>query len=107
MGENRVYYHATSETNFRKIMQSGSLHTGIDGIVYLTESAEDAYAFIGIRVWDEDIYILCIEGLDESKVVETFDHSYEFFKCRSYGYPEDISTKNINISGSSKVLKRI
>lgn len=86
----KIYYHATRASNLPSILEEGFIHTGCDGIVYLTESVEDALKFVALRVMDEDIYILGIKGLDESKVEETFDHSYAFFQCRSYGYPEDI-----------------
>lgn len=86
----KKYYHATSLSNFQKIQDDEVIKTGMDGIVYLTTSAEDAYKFIGLRVWDEPIVILEIAGLERSNIIETFDHSYKFFKCRSYGYTENI-----------------
>lgn len=87
---NKIYYHATRATNLPSIMNDGVIYTGMDGIVYLAESVEDALKFVALRAMNEDIYILGIKGLDESKIQETFDHSYAFFKCKSYGYPEDI-----------------
>lgn len=87
----KKYYHATRKENWLGILDEGIIHKGIDGIVYLAESKEDAYKFVGLRVWDEDIYVIELSNLDESKICETFDHSYDFFQCKSYGYQEDIS----------------
>ena len=97
------FYHATTQSNFEKIQESGEIKVGFDSIVYLAESPEDAYKFIGLRVWDEPIVILEITGLDPDKVIETFDHSYAFFKCRSFGYLENIPTDNI---ASARIITR-
>lgn len=84
-----AYYHATAFSNLESILKDG-LRPGIDHIVYLTESYEDSLKFLAIRLFDEDIVIIKIEGLDPDKVIETFDHSYSFFQCRSFGYLESI-----------------
>ena len=35
-------------------------------------------------------------SLDKRKIIETFDHSYEFFKCKAYGYTEVIPSNLIH-----------
>lgn len=85
----KKYYHATTVDNFNSIMNDGVIKTGWDGIVYLTETPQDALKFIALRTFD-DIIVLEVE-VDESLVVETFDHSYAFFKCKSYGCRQNIS----------------
>ena len=84
------YYHATSNSNFHSILDAGEIKPGYDGIVYLADSAENAIKFIALRCFTETINIFEIDGLDESKVEETFDHSESFFQCKAYGYPDPI-----------------
>lgn len=92
----KKYYHATSYENLFSIMEKG-LTPGIDGIVYLTETRFDALKFIAIRCVG-DILTLEVE-LEESEVEETFDHSYSFFNCKSFGYPKTIPFENIDVDG--------
>lgn len=84
-----MYYHATTKDRFNKIVSDGLIKVGIDHIVYLTTSKEDALKFVALRTFD-DIVVMEIDGLDDSKVFETFDHSEQFFKCKSYGYADNI-----------------
>lgn len=90
----RKYYHATEEKNLDSIIEKGIL-PGVDGGVYLTETPEDAYKFVAIRVFSIDpIPVLEVE-LDESLVEESFDHSQAFFKCRAFRYPGPIPVNQI------------
>lgn len=84
----RKMYHATKYSNLYSIMDQG-LKPGIDGIVYLAETREDALKFICIRVFNEPILVLEVE-VDEADIQETFDHSYRFFKARAWGCPKRI-----------------
>lgn len=84
----KKYYHATPFKNLYSILEEG-LKVGYDGITYLAETPQDALKFICLRCFD-DILVIEVE-LDETKVQETFDHSYAFFKCRAYGYNELIT----------------
>ena len=88
------YYHATASSNAKSIVNDGKIYTGIDGIVYLADSRENALNFVGVRVFNEPIIVFEIDiPEDEAKLVEeTFDHSYNFFRCKSYGYPKNIPT---------------
>lgn len=88
------YYHATSEYAFNKIIDTGKIKPGIDGIIYLADSKQNALKFICFRLINEPIYVFEVE-LNENDVEETFDHSYKFFKCKSYGYNKDILIDNI------------
>lgn len=89
------FYHATSVENFESILSDGEIKVGFDGIIYLAESKEDSLKFIALRSFGEPIIVLELEVPDSTKIEETFDHSYSFFKCRSYGYPENISSNCI------------
>lgn len=91
----KKYYHATSEKTFYSILDDGEIKVGWDGIIYLTEKPEEAVRFIALRLTNDDIYVLEIEVPDPSLIEETFDHSYNFFKCKSFGYPENIPSDNI------------
>lgn len=88
----KTYYHATSFENLASIIDKGILK-GSDGVVYLTEQPEEAARFVAIRGVTK-ILVLGIE-LEENLVSESFDHSFLFFKCRAFTYPEDISTDEI------------
>ena len=90
----KKFYHATPLRNLNSILSSGEIRKGCDGLVYLAESEQDALKFIAIRCFDE-IVVLEIEVPDEQQVIETFDHSYSFFQCRAFAYPENISTNCI------------
>lgn len=88
------YYHATRCSNAISIVHDGIIRTGCDGIVYLADSFDNALKFAYVRIWDEPIILFEIEiPEDETKLVEeTFDHNPDFFECKSFGYPKNIST---------------
>jgi len=83
----RKYYHATPFENLESIIDQG-IHRGCDGVVYLTEKPEEAVRFVVIRGYVD--ILVCEVQVEEDMVEETFDHSEAFFKCRAYGYSEDI-----------------
>lgn len=88
----KKFYHATPYTNLGSILCDG-LKRGTDKVVYLAETREAALKFICVRCFDP---ILVIEvDLDESKVKESFDHSYNFFKERTFTYPDDIQVDQL------------
>lgn len=88
------YYHATTMSNYLSIINDGFIRPGCDGIVYLCKKPEDALKFTYIRGLKE-IIVLTIDLPDDTDVAETFDHSYAFFKCKSFGVSEPISSKFI------------
>lgn len=89
------YYHATSPDKALQIVDDGEIKPGIDHIIYLADSVENAVKFVAIRGINP-IIVFEIEVPDEALVHETFDHSYTFFECKSYGYPESIDTMCVN-----------
>lgn len=88
----KTYYHATPFENLESIMDQG-IHRGCDGVVYLTEKPEEATRFLVIRGYID--ILVCEVQIEEDMVEETFDHSEAFFKCRAYGYSEDITPDEI------------
>ena len=86
------YYHGTSYSNLLKIIEYGKVKTSMEGIVYLAKTKEEAFKFVALRYMTEDIAVIELE-LDESKIVETFDHSQKFFKARTFGYEGEIDTQ--------------
>lgn len=88
------YYHGTSYANLFKIIDDKKIKTGIDGLVYLAKSKDDAFKFVALRYMTEDIVVIEME-LDDNNIIETFDHSQTFFKARAYGYKGDISTDKV------------
>lgn len=89
---NIIMYHGTSMNNLASIATKG-IKPSIEGIVYLTKKPEDAIKFPYIR-GIKNILILKVK-VDDSKVIETFDHNSNFFKCRCFGYEGIISPKQI------------
>ena len=87
------YYHGTSYANLLKIIEDGKIkNNNMEHMVFLAETKEDAFKFVALRYFTEDIAVIELE-LDDSKIVETFDHSQAFFKARAFGYKGEISTK--------------
>ena len=88
----KSYYHATPIENLESIMSEG-IHKSVDGVVYLTTDPKDALKFLAVRGYKEAL--VCKVALNEELVEEQFDHNEKFFKCRAYGYPEDIDPYDI------------
>lgn len=88
----RHLYHATSSENLTSILENG-LNPGPDGQVYLCERPNEAIRFIAYKGL-ESIAVFEVV-VPEEKVHETFDHSYEFFKCRAYGHLGPIPKEKI------------
>ena len=81
------FYHATDYSNLGSILVNG-LKPGCDGVIYLCKRPEDCLKFAYVHGVKN---VLMVElDLPSKDVVETFDHSYEFFKCRAYGYPHTV-----------------
>ena len=84
----KSYYHATPFSNLNSILEKG-IKVGIDGVVYLTEEPDEAVRFVAIRGFKK---ILVIEvEVEEDMVEESFDHNFNFFKCKAFVYPNNIS----------------
>lgn len=94
MGRQRKkYYHATSEDNLISILSSG-LKVGPDHRIYLTAHDDEAVRFLLFR-GVEKVITFEITVPDMKKLEESFDHSYEFFKCKCFAYPENIGPEYI------------
>lgn len=92
----KIMYHATEMKNLSSIVDNGLKPLNAEKLIYMTEQKIDALKFLVIRGC-KDILVLKIKiyKKDEHKIVETFDHSYNFFKCRAFGYNGEISPDNI------------
>lgn len=91
----KVLYHATDYNNLIPILEQG-LKPGCDGVVYLAETPEDALKFVYLRGYKSIVTLqVKIHKKDEDKLEETFDHNYNFFKCKAFGYYGNIPPKNI------------
>ena len=92
----KILYHATDYNNLYNILENGLKANSVDGLVYLAETSEDALKFICLRGYEKIVtFRVKIYKKDENKLIETFDHSYNFFKCRSFGYMGDIPPENV------------
>ena len=77
-----VLYHATPYSNLISIVSEG-IKLSSDGVVYACEKPEECLRFAYVHGC-YDVLVIKFK-VDKRKVVETFDHSYEFFKCRCFG----------------------
>lgn len=69
-------------------MAEDVIKAGIDGGVYLCDTAKDACKFLDIR-GVKRVYVFEVE-VNESQMVESFDHNESYFGCKAYLYLEDI-----------------
>ena len=96
MAKAEYWYHATDKKVLGSIVISG-IEPGIDGVVYLADSCENALKFVVVRgIMEIAVIKIKRSSLDKRKIIETFDHSYEFFKCKAYGYTEVIPSNLIH-----------
>lgn len=93
----QTYYHATSPNNIGPIILQG-LKPSADGYVYLADSVENAIKFIQLTKSEAIVFSVHFEKEDEQCIEETFDHSAEFFKCKSFGYCGTISPDKLELS---------
>lgn len=86
------YYHGTSYSNLLKIIDDGKIkNNNMEHMVFLAKTKDEAFKFVVLRYMTEDIAVIELE-LDDSKVIETFDHNQNFFKAKAFGYKGEIST---------------
>lgn len=89
----KTYYHATPFKNLIEILDKGIECRNIEGIVYMCETAQDYLKFAYMR-GNTDVLVLKVK-VNEKDVIETFDHSQQFFKCRCFGSKRPIKQHNI------------
>lgn len=89
----KTYYHATSLTNLVSILDTGIELCNIEQYVYLCEKPEDCLKFALLH--GEHNVLVCECVCNKKDIIETFDHSKYFFKCRCFASTKPISEKNI------------
>lgn len=89
----KFYYHATPYSNLGSILMDGIEPRNVEHCVYLCESKHDALKFLVLRGCADILVCKC--KLNENDVIETFDHSKDFFNCRCFGYDKTIRIKDI------------
>lgn len=92
MSKTRILYHATPMTNLAPIMEKG-IEPRCDGIIYFCEDPRDCLKFAYIHGLHE--VLVCKVRLLSNKVFETFDHNYQFFQCRCWGYSDLVKPEEI------------
>jgi len=93
----KTFYHATSKSNLGNIMQDGIKKGKIEKVVYLADSSQNAAKFLAVRGMKEIIvFPIDASKLDRKELEESFDHSYDFFKCRAYLYYGDVPEEAID-----------
>ena len=88
----KSYYHATPYENLLSIRDNG-IKCGYDNLVYLADDPKSAASFLAIRLC-KDILVVEVR-LPQNQVVESFDHSEAFFKCKAFTFNKDIPTTRI------------
>lgn len=83
------YYHAAPKETMMKIAGEGVIRKSWDGMVYLCKEAVDSCKFLIIR-GIEEMSVIEVE-LEESEVVESYDHCESFFGCKAYMHSGDIA----------------
>lgn len=92
----RVYYHATPYDNLMDVLLHG-IKPSMDGLVYMCEKEDEAVRFLVMRGVPKVVtFKVRIKPGDE--VIETFDHSFEFFRCRSYGFVGAVNADQVEVS---------
>ena len=89
----KTLYHATDYDNIYSIAATGLELRNAEQLIYCCEKPEDCLKFAlihGVR----HVLVLKVEA-DDKDVVETFDHSESFFKCRCYGITKPLPTTQI------------
>ena len=93
----RTFYHATNAENLDNILNNGIEARNIERLVYMTETEQDALKFMAFRFYPEvAVFKIKVPKKFEHNVIETFDHSYGFFKCRAFGYKGNIPLEMIS-----------
>jgi hypothetical protein len=90
----KTYYHVTELSNLDSIVCNGLELRNMEKLVYLCEKPEDCLKFALVHGMQGEVLVLTVE-LDEADVIETFDHSEAFFKCRCWGSTKAIPTFKI------------
>lgn len=92
----RYMWHSTDMNNLLSIMNKGLLPMNAEKTVYLAETESDALKFSVLRGYDVTVTLkIKIYKRDEANVFETFDHSYDYFRCKAFGYDGVIPIENI------------
>ena len=93
----KKYYHAATPETMEKIVSDGVVKKGIDGCIYICERPDDAAKFVAIR--GHEVIDVIELNLPEDKVIESYDHSIQFFGCRAFMYRGDVRLKrNVTIT---------
>ena len=93
------YYHACTPKAWESILADGMVRKSWDGCVYLCKAPDEAARFVALRLLgtgERDITVLEFDGLEESKIEEVFDHNEAFWKCRCWGYFDDIPVSGVS-----------
>lgn len=96
----RSYFHATEYSNLETILKDGLNVNSYDGCIYFCESIEDCLKFMALRNYNE-IAVIKVKFYD-NELIETFDHSFEFFKCRCFAHKHRIQPSRLNVAGLYK-----
>lgn len=94
----KYYYHYTKAENAVSIISEG-----LTGTTFMCENEQDCLLFAHIYNYGQEvnifIYKIKAEAV-EDKLEESFDHSYEFFKCRAFTFTGTIDYSDVEVSNA-------
>lgn len=88
-----TYYHSTSLDNLGSILTLGLLPANMEHLVYLCKNPSDCLKFAYLHGLSS--VLMCEVRVDDDSIVETFDHSFEFFECRCFASTKVIECNDI------------
>lgn len=90
----KTMYHATKLDNLDSILSNGLKRNNCEHVIFLCEKPEDAAKFLLVQGIEQFVVIPVF--VHEKFLDESFDHSFQFFKCRCWMYHKDIPPRNID-----------
>lgn len=89
----RTFYHATSFDNLGSVISTGLELRNIEKLIYLCECPKDCLKFALLHGCKS--VLVCKVKVKDEDVIETFDHSAQFFQCRCFASMKPIPLMNI------------
>lgn len=90
----RTLYHATKMSNLASILNKGLELRNAERLVYLCEKPEDCLKFALVRGMQGEVLVVAVQVADKD-IIETFDHSPTFFRCRCFASTKPIAAESI------------
>ena len=97
----QYYYHFTAPDNFVSIKETGLAENS-----FLCNSLEDCFTFINLYAHlYTDVFVLKVDasGLDDDKLLESYDHNKDLLKADAFIYLDNIDPSLIELHEAYKI----